>query len=143
MDTLIQDMRYALRSLIKAPTFSAVAIVTLALGIGANTAVFSVLYGALLRQLPYPKPDQLVGFVTRGPTSAIERSVSYRQYQFLDQYGTVFSGLAASAGVGFNLTADGAAFRVSGLHVSRNYFDVLGVSPQLGRTFAAEEDVPN
>src|SRR5689334_4848980 len=135
MDTLINDIRYSFRSLIKAPAFTVVAVVTLALGIGANTAVFSVLYGTLLRQLPYPKPDQLVGFVTRGPTAANERYLSYRQYQFLDQYGTVFNGLTASAGVGFNLTTEGAAFRVSGLHVSHNYFDVLGVAPQLGRTF--------
>jgi putative ABC transport system permease protein len=142
MDALLQDLRYGLRTLLRNPGFTLVAVLTLALGIGANTAIFSVLYGVLLRPLPYPEPDRLAGFVQTYPGGRNEMYVTYRQFQFLEENNAVFQSFAATTSVGLNLFAGGAAERVNGLRVSRQYFRVLGVAPQLGRGFLAEEDQP-
>jgi putative ABC transport system permease protein len=140
VDTLIQDLRYAIRTLLKSPGFTLVAVVTLALGIGANTAIFSVLYGVLVKPLPYSEPDRLVGLseVYRGARD--ERSVTWRQYQFLSANSNVFEAVGVSTGVGFNVFTGGAADRANGERVSSNFFHILGVSPMLGRTFTADED---
>jgi putative ABC transport system permease protein len=137
----MSDLRHALRGLRKSPGFTAITVLTLALGIGANTTMFSVLYGILLRPLPYPQPEGLVQFAMdyRGSLSGL--GVTYSQYQFLDEQAGPLE-VAASTGVGFNLFAGGAADRVDGLRVSHDYFRVLGVSPQLGRVFLPEEDTP-
>ncbi len=140
MDTLIQDLRYAVRGLLKSPGFTLVAVLTLALGIGANTAIFSVLYAVLLRPLPYTEPDRLVGFTQIYRGSQDERSVDFRQYRFLAENGRVFTSLAVSTNVGFNVFAGDAADRARGLRVSSDFFRVLGVSPLLGRDFSPDED---
>lgn len=140
MDALVQDLKYALRSLARAPGFTIVAVVTLALGIGANAAIFSVLYGALLRPLPYPDADRLVQFAQTYQGGRGLMDVTYREYQFLQQNSTVFQSLAATTSVGFNLFSGTEAQHVNGLRVSRQYFRVLGVAPQLGREFLLEED---
>ncbi|MEJ2185611.1 MAG: ABC transporter permease [Gemmatimonadota bacterium] len=138
----IQDVRYAVRSLRKSPGFTIIALLTIALGIGANTVMFSVVYGVLLRPLRYPHPDRLVAPVEtyRGQRSGF--GVTYLQYQFLEENTSGFRSLAATTPVGFNLFAGDRADRVDGLRVSENYFDVLGVSPALGRAFTADEDQP-
>jgi putative ABC transport system permease protein len=142
MEALVQDLRYALRTLARSPGFTLVAVLTLALGIGANTAVFSVLCGVLLRPLPYPEPDRLVQIaeIYRGSTFSL--ATSYSQFRFLDQHQPVFRSFAATTSVGFNLFAGGEAERVNGLRVSRDYFRTLGVAPQLGREFLLGEDQP-
>lgn len=140
MDTLINDIRYALRSLAKSPGFAVIAVATLALGIGANTAIFSVAYGVLIRPLPYSQPEQLVGFVQRFSTGEGGTAFSYPQYRFLVDNGAVFDELSASTGLGFNLAAGNEAVRVRGLRVSANYFKMFGVAPQIGRGFTTDED---
>jgi putative ABC transport system permease protein len=140
VDGLIQDLRYALRTLLKSPGFTLVAVLTLALGIGANTAIFSVLYGVLVRPLPYPEPQQLVGLsqVYRG--SRYDRPIDYREFEFLRSHSTVFQAVAVSTGLGFNVFTGQEADRARGMRVSADFFRVLGVSPLLGRTFSADED---
>jgi putative ABC transport system permease protein len=143
IDNLGQDMRYGLRMLVKNPAFTAIAVLALALGIGANTAIFSVVNAILLRPLPYKNPDQLVmiwdnaahlGFPKDTPSPA----------NFLDwrQQSTVFAGMAALAQRNFNLTGVGEPERLDGSRVSANLFDLLGVQPIIGRTFVSEEDKP-
>jgi predicted permease len=140
MDALLQDLRYALRALTRTPAFTIVAVLTLALGIGANTAIFSVLYGVLLRPLPYPDADRLVQFAQTYQGGRGLMDVTYPEFQFLQQNSTVFQSLTATTSVGFNLFTGTEAQRVNGLLVSREYFRVLGVAPQVGREFLPEED---
>jgi putative ABC transport system permease protein len=142
MEALLQDLRYALRTLARSPGFTVVAVLTLALGIGANTSIFSVLYGVLLRPLPYPEADRLVQFEQTYRGSRYSMGVTYSEFQFLDQHSPVFQSFAATTSVGFNLFAGGEAERVNGLRVSQRYFRTLGVSPRLGREFLTEEDRP-
>jgi predicted permease len=137
---VLTDLRYALRSLSKSPGFTIVALLTLGLGIGANTAIFSVLYGVLLRPLPYTEPDRLVGLTHTIRENRSVLNLTHVQFEFLRQHQTMFEPLAASASVGFNLAHGTAADRVRGLRVSRDYFRTLGVAPQLGRAFLEEED---
>ena len=139
----MNDLRLALRSLRKAPGFTSVAVVTLALAIGANTTMFSVVYGVLLRPLPYPAPERIVQLAQTYGGQRDVHNVTYPQFRYLDERRELFQYLAATTGVGFNLFTGDAATRVSGLHVSREYFRVLGVTPQLGREFTAEEDAPS
>jgi len=143
MDTLLQDIRYALRTLAKSPGFTLVAVLTLALGIGANTAIFSVFYGVLLRPLPYVEPDRIVGLAQTYAGVREARNVTYVQFQFLERNNQVFESLAGSASVGFNFSTGTQTDRVYGLRVSKDCFRVLGIAPALGRTFFAEEDQPN
>jgi len=141
MDSLLSDLRYAVRTLLKSPGFTLVAVLTLALGIGANTAIFSVLYGVLLRPLPYPEPDRLVGLSEVYQGNRDERDVTYAEFTFLRDNTSSFESFAVSTSVGFDVYASGGAERVDGLRVSKEYFRALGVHPALGRDFAADEDV--
>ena len=138
-----QDLRYGLRTLIKNPGFTIVAVIALALGIGANSAIFSVVNAVLLRPLPYKNPDQLVviwenathlGFPKDTPSPA----------NFLDwrQQSSLFEGMAAFAERSFNLTGVGEPERLDGRRVSANLFEMLGVKPIVGRTFVPQEDRP-
>ncbi|HVF72955.1 MAG TPA: ABC transporter permease [Chthoniobacterales bacterium] len=140
---LSQDVRYGARMLLKNPGFTIIAVFALALGIGANSAIFSVVNALLLRPLPYKNPSQLVviwenaahlGFPKNTPSPA----------NFLDwqRQGTVFEGMGAFAERSFNLTGVGEPERLDGRRVSANLFDLLGVKPILGRTFVPEEDKP-
>ena len=139
------DLRYALRMLAKAPAFTAVAVVTLALGIGANTAIFSVLNALMLRPLPFPQPERLVIAHWRWSAAGEGQSVTATQYRFWEQNSRAFDELAAYAmgGSGFNLAGAGEPQRVQGLRVTHNFFRAFGIGPMLGRAFAPEEDVPN
>ncbi len=140
MQTLWQDLRYGARMLFKHPGFTLVAVLTLALGIGANTAIFTVVNAALLRGLPYRSPERLVHlFETTPQKNYDQREFSYPDYQDYQQSRS-FDGLAAYTGGGGILTGHGEAQRVFAPAVSANFFDVLGVEPLLGRTFRAGED---
>lgn len=134
------DIRYALRMLAKSPGFTTIAILTLALGIGANTALFTVANALLLRPLPYADPGRLalVFADRRGQTQGF----SYLRYTLLREQTRSFSGLAVFAADTFNLTGRGDAEQLSSARVSANFFDVLGVRPALGRVFAANGDQP-
>ncbi len=139
MDTLLQDIRYGFRMLIKTPAFVLIAVVTLALGIGANTALFSIVSGVLLSPLPFRQPDQLVALYSH--TKDFSRSsISYPN--FLDWVGNnrSFSDLAAFRQDTFELTGMGEPERLRVEMVSGNFFSLLGVEPVIGRNFRAEED---
>src|ERR671932_694121 len=139
MNRLLQDVRFGLRTLLKRPGFTLVALLTLALGVGANTAIFSVVNAVLLRPLPYKDPDRLVR-LSESSQQGPGMSISYPNFKDWRAQGTVFEGLAAARFEDFNLTGADEPERLQGRNVSWNFFDVLGVRPALGRTFRAEED---
>ncbi|HEX5474755.1 MAG TPA: ABC transporter permease [Vicinamibacterales bacterium] len=140
MDTLRQDLRYAIRRLFRAPGFSLIAIVTLALGIGANSAIFSVVNGVLLKPLPYPEPDRLVGVyhVSEGQRTVMSGP------NFIDvaHASRTLEGAAAIQTTHVILTGQGEPVRLSVAAVSASLFDVLRVRPVLGRGFHADENTP-
>lgn len=143
METLFKEIRYAVRSLIKRPGFSAIAVITLALAIGATTAIFSVVNAVLLRPLPFADPDRLVmiwedasfaGFPRNTPAPA-----NYADWKAQNQ---VFEEMGAQDMRSFNLTGDGEPEKVEASGVTANFFSLLGSKPLLGRTFLPEEDQP-
>jgi hypothetical protein len=138
-----QDLRYAGRMQLKNPAFTIVAIIALALGIGANTAIFSVVNSVLLRPLPYKDPERLVMVWEDGTKHGFpqETPAAGNFIDWRDQ-NTVFEGMAAIVDVSFNLTGIGDPERLDGRAVSANLFPMLGVDPQIGRTFTNEEDQP-
>jgi predicted permease len=137
----MNDLRFALRQLRKSPGFTLIAVLTLALGIGANTAIFSVIYGVLLKPLPYPDPDRIT-ILTESDSSQPGISVSFPDYVDWKRDNTVFEELAISRRESFNLSGlqERAPEQISGAIVTANFFKVVGVAPQLGRTFTEEED---
>jgi putative ABC transport system permease protein len=143
METLIKDIRYGVRGLLKRPGFTVIALITLALGIGANTAIFSVVNAVLLRPLQFRDPEQLVvvweeagfaGFPTNTPAPA-----NYVDWKNQNQS---FADMAAAATASFNLTGDGEPERIAANSVNANFFQVFGVQPLFGRGFLPEEDRP-
>jgi predicted permease len=140
MSTLLQDTRYAIRTLLRSPGFAAIAILTLALGIGANTALFSVVNGVLLDPLPYPDPGRLVALYGKAP-GADHSPISYPNFLDWQRDTRSFSSIALYHNEDYNFTGAGEAERVSGYMVSAGFFHTLDVSPVLGRTFRADEDV--
>lgn len=149
MPTLWQDIRYGLRMLGKNPGFTAVAVLTLALGIGANSGIFSVLRQVLLQRLPVPHPEELVLLyapgITRGHVSSDEvdgsESFSYPMYADLRDQNKVFTGLAAKADFPVSVALQGQTERARAELVSGNYFDVLGVHAAIGRVFSPADSV--
>jgi predicted permease len=139
-DALRQDLSYALRRLRQSPGFTLVAVATLALGIGATSAIFSVVNAVLLRPLPFPEPDRLV----RVAQTWEGRPAVYSPQNFLDveAQATSFSGIAAIDTSGVTLTGRGTAARLEGAEVSASFFDVLGVRPLHGRGFVGGENEP-
>ena len=138
---IYQDVRYAMRMLGKNPGFTAVVVLTLALGIGANAALFSVVNGVLLNPLPFPQPEQLVALNQRKPNVAAG-SISYPNFLDWQKENQTFSAMAISRESSFALVGTGEAERVRGRRCSVNLFSVLGVKPLLGRDFAPGEDEP-
>jgi len=141
LTTMLTDLRYGIRQLRKDPGFTTVAVLTLALGIGANTAIFSLVDAVLLRPLPFKEPDRLVmiwedasrtGFPRNNPTPAT--------YMDWKSQNTVFEDVAALSWSDFNLTGDGEPEKIEGNAVTANFFSLLGVPPVLGRPFVSEED---
>jgi putative ABC transport system permease protein len=140
MKTLGQDLRFGFRTLRKAPTFTAVAILTLALGIGANTAIFTVVYGVLLRPLPFPQPGRLMLLVESYKDQSESAGLDMRQFVLLQQYSDPFEHIAGYTEVGYNLNTGTGADHLVGMPVSTNYFRTLGVQPELGRDFVDQDD---
>jgi predicted permease len=139
MTNFWQDVRYGLRVLLKSPGFTAIAVLTLALGIGANTALFSVVNGVLLSPLPYPEPDRLVAVYANSP-SFDESSISYPNFLDWHKDNHSFSALGAFRPDDYNLTGAGEPERLHGHQISAEFFSALGISPILGRDILAEED---
>jgi predicted permease len=145
MGNLIQDLRFAFRQMVKKPGFTAVVVLTMALGIGANAAIFSVLDAVLLRPLPYSKPDRLIKVWTRftGIGAPNDQNwVSAPEFRDFQQLNKSFSDLAAIGSGSINLGVKGSPQRVVGASVSPNLFPMLGTQPMLGRTFLPEEAQP-
>src|SRR5918995_3399326 len=134
-------LRYAVRQLLKSPGFTLVAIVGLALGIGANVALFSVVNSVFLRPLPYPEPDRLVRLSSTNEANNLTRvGFSYPRFLEVQQRQQVFSDLALSIGNAFTLTGRGDPEQVIGLHASAALLPTLGLQPIIGRNFSADED---
>jgi putative ABC transport system permease protein len=141
MNTLMQDARYAIRMLVKSPGFTLIAILTLALGIGANTAIFSVVYVALLRPLPYSHSDQLVTLAeSRLPTSEDAFNVSYPDLRDWEKMTRSFESLTSYGFDAFTFSGNGDPKNVFATQVLPNFFSTLGVKPMLGRDFVDGED---
>jgi putative ABC transport system permease protein len=140
---LSSDLRYAARMLVKQPAFTAIAVITLALGIGANVAIFSVINAVLLRPLPYPDADRIM-FLAENNQTGQEFSVSCLDYLDWKRDNTVFEHLAVTRRESRNLGGipGREAERVSAAYVTDNFFKVIGLPPQLGRTFSEEEEKP-
>ncbi|MEK6286645.1 MAG: ABC transporter permease [Acidobacteriota bacterium] len=145
MESILQDIRYSIRSLIKTPGFTAVAVIVLALGIGANTAIFTVVNAVLLRPLPYPGSDQLVMLWETNPRFQIgvdTLPVTHGNFMDWREQNSVFEYVSV-LGVGrWNLTGMGDPERVSGASVSPNFFRLMGTEPKLGRAFRDDEEKP-
>jgi putative ABC transport system permease protein len=139
IETLWQDLRYAVRILSKSPAFTAVAVITLALGIGANTAIFSVVNGVLLRPLSFPDSDRLMLIFETTPEFS-QNSVAYLNYLDWRKENRSFTDMGTFRGDDFNFTGAGEPEHLKGKYVSASLFPVLGVSPILGRNFLPEED---
>src|SRR5690348_2047881 len=141
MESFLQDLRYAVRVLSKAPGFAAIAVLTLALGIGANTALFSVVNGVLLSPLPFPQPERLIALYSR--TSDFDHSsISYPNFLDWQRQNNSFAQLAAYRHDSFNMTGAGEPERLRAEMVSAGFFSILGVQPVMGRLFTAQDDRP-
>ena len=140
---MFADVRYALRLLAKNPAFTCVAVFTLALGIGANTAIFSLVNSVLLRPLPYRESDRLVRMLQASPKLGLSSwGVSQADFGAYREQNRSFESLALVVGSGTNLTGNGEPERLSNANVTADFFKVLGVNPILGRTFQEGEDTP-
>lgn len=137
------ELRYAVRQLTKSPAFTLVALIALALGIGANTAIFSVIDSTFLRPLPYAQADRLVHLTSSLPERNLNNvPFSYPRFLSIRDHQQVFSDIAVGTFNGFTVTGRGDPEQVQGFAASANYLSVLGVQPLLGRNFSAEEDRP-
>ena len=135
------DFKYAVRTLAKTPGFTIIAVVTLALAIGANTAIFSLINDLFLRGLPFKEPSRIVHmFAGDKSRNLVDIALSAPRFQHYRKGQTLFDGFAAENGFGFTLTGVGDPVQVFGGRVTSNYFDVLGVNPILGRNFRSEEE---
>ena len=142
MGNLTQDLRYAIRTFRKSPVFVVVAVLSLAFGIGANTAIFTLVDQVLLRLLPVKDPQQLVLLWGRGPHYGSNNGrykLSYPMYEDFRDHNQVFSGMFCRWETSMSVSSDGRTERVDGELVSGTYFPVLGVAPALGRLFSAED----
>ena len=141
MRTLTQDLRYAVRTLAKRPGFSLVVVLTLALGIGANTAIFSMIRGVLLRPLPYRDGEQLVVLRHEAKLAGVEDAqFSVQEVDDLRARSRSLAGIVEYHDMWFNLLNDGEPERVQTGVVSAEFFDVMGVTPVVGRTFLPQDD---
>jgi len=140
MESLVKDIQYGFRNLVKRPSYTAIALITLALGIGANTAIFSLISTVLLRPLPVSHPEELVevyGTLHQGADYTIQSYLNYKDYR---ERNNVFSSLMSYRFAPMSVSHDNRNERVWGYLVSGNYFDTLGIQPFLGRYFLPEED---
>src|SRR5829696_7467063 len=144
MDVLWKNFVYSARMLWKKPSLTAVAIITIGLGIGANTAIFSVVNTVLLQPLPYARPKQLVNIASEQRTQALDGRGAFSVPDFIDlqKSTTTLEYVATLQGTGTITTEGNEPERLLGAAVSADYFNVLGVKPELGRVFTREEDTP-
>ncbi|HTG14979.1 MAG TPA: ABC transporter permease [Blastocatellia bacterium] len=138
MGTLVQDLRYGVRVMLKQPGFTAVAVIALALGIGANTAIFSAVNAVLLRPLPFPEPERLV--LVRDLQQADETPASYPEYLDWKEQSRTFDDLAVAFNTSSSLTGQGEPEQLLGVRVSANLLPMLGVKTEIGRNFQPEEE---
>ena len=137
METLLQNLRYAIRQLIKSPVFTLTAVLTLALGIGANTAIFTVVYGTLIAPMPYPEPNQLV--MVWSKIQGDRNGISAGDFTDWKNQSTVFSDLCAFTGGSFNLATKDQPEYVEGQLTSPGFYKMMGVKFIYGRDFLPEE----
>jgi predicted permease len=143
MSTLLQDLRYALRTLIKNPGFTTVAVLTLALGIGANVATYSVVYGVLLKPLPFPQPDQLVRvFDDQNATNEKDIGMSVPELSDLQERSGVFREISSVNSSNSAVAGGDRIVRAESLLTSPDYFTLLGAKPELGRVYTQQDAVP-
>jgi len=146
MNSFLQDLRFALRQLHRSPGFAVTAVLTLALGIGATTAIYSIVRGSLLAPLPYPHPEELVGLGFRQPGDPPDNRQTGEAAVFIEAHARSFAsiGLADAGPLGANFSGgSGAAQNIHSLRVSSTYLPTLGVAPILGHTFTPDEDLPH
>jgi putative ABC transport system permease protein len=139
VNELFQDLRFGMRTLRKSPGFATVAVLTLAIGIGANTAIFSFVNGVLLKPLPYGEPERIVRVLEKPPGGG-RNGISTLNYLDWQKENTVFEYMAAQTGGSVTLTGIAEPVQLRGSRVSPHYFDIFGIRATLGRTFAADED---
>lgn len=142
MTTLIQDLKYGIRMLVKTPGFTLIAVLSLGLGIGVNTTVFSLLDAVLLRSLPIQRPEEIVEIATREASGEPHTDFSYPLYAGLRDHNESLDGMVAYSDTNFGLATGDQTERVRGEYVSANYFSVLGVQPAIGSTFTAGDERP-
>ena len=141
MDTFLNDIRYAVRNLLKRPAFTIVAAITLALGIGANTAIFSSVYALLLKPLPFPELERVVAVWDSYPSKGVLRNeIAMANYLDWKAQNQSFEHLAIYSWWSTNLTGIDSPERIQGMAVTANFLDALGVKPIMGRNFSAEEN---
>jgi putative ABC transport system permease protein len=138
--SLSQDVRFGLRVLAKSPGFTATAVLTLALGTGATTAIFTVVYGVLLRPLPFPQPDRIVQLAETYKDQTGDMSVTATQLRRLSSFSSPFQYVAGFTEISYNLAIGNTAIHLHGMPAGAGYFRVLGVAPEIGRDFATEDD---
>src|SRR5215467_2053211 len=143
METLARDITFAFRTLLKSPGFTAVAVLSLAIGIGANSAIFSVTNALLLRPLPYKDAERLVILWSRSPGLNVPQDwFSPGQYLDVKDQNSVFEETAITIGASFNISGRGAPEHVDGARVSSSFFPLLGATAMLGRVLLSDEDIP-
>lgn len=142
IDTLARDIRFAIRTLSRSRRFTAAAVATLTIGIGASTAIFSIVHGILLRPLPYPESDRLMWAAETLPGGGL-MTVAWPNYVDWQSRVASFTGLAASREMTFTVTGLGRAERLAGRQVTSNFFDLLGISPAIGRGFLPADEEPS
>ena len=140
---LLQDLKYAARMLSKNPVYTLICLMTLGLGIGANTALFSVINGVLLKPMPYPRPNELVILAEKSKNFQAGSSISYPNFLDWQRSNSTFAAMAAYRSDDFTITGSGEAEMLRVGMVSANFFKILGISPVRGRLFTAEEDRAN
>src|SRR5262245_18822743 len=144
MQNILQDLRYSARMLLKNPGFTLIAVLTLSLGIGANTAIFSVVNGVLLRPLPYQEPGRLVRVYSEFPTMNLHKFwISPPEFIDIQREAKSWESIGGWRSGGANLSTTGEAMRVTATGITRSMIETLGVKPLLGRNFTAEEDLLN
>src|SRR5580704_4585478 len=141
MNSLLLDLRYAFRMLARSPGFTAIAVLTLALGIGANTVLFSVVNGVLLNPLAYPRSEELMAVSETRPGDQ-HSPIEYPNFLDWQRETRTFSSLATYRNQDYNVSGRAEAQRLSGYMISAGFFSTLDVHPILGRTFRPEDDVP-
>src|SRR5262245_55811744 len=143
MDALLQDLRYAARTLVKNPGFSTLAVLCLAVGIGVNSTVFSIVDAIMIRPFPFKQPDSIVVLHTTRKANGIDQGgVSYLDFRDWTERTHAFTEISAFTGQNFIVSEGGDSERVTGTPLTWNLFSLLGVQPVLGRQFREDEDRP-